>query len=452
MLEGTLLGIQTVTLVTSAGLLVAAAAADALLRRLVRRKVRRDEAAAESASPGGRELLRWLDRGLRQVVAPLALLIWISAVYGTAAVLLRDPALAWMAATGSDAIRWTRNLLTTAALFWLLVRGARVIDAALTAAAGRTSNPWDDVLLRVGGKAARLLLPLLALILGIQALSFPPGVQALVGTGLTLVFIGTTAFLLYESLGAGEQLVLQRYRVDVADNLRARAVFTQVTVLKKIATAVIVIFTVASMLMVFESVRQFGTSILASAGIAGIIIGLAAQRSIATLLAGFQIAVTQPIRLDDVVIVENEWGRVEDITLTYVTVKIWDERRLVVPITYFLERPFQNWTRTSSQLLATVFLHVDYRVRLDAVREELTRILRASAYWDGRVNVLQVTEAREHTLEIRALASAADASLAWDLRCELRERLVTFLQQDQPESLPRVRAELQPPLAPSAFV
>jgi small-conductance mechanosensitive channel len=204
------------------------------------------------------------------------------------------------------------------------------------------------------------------------------------------------------------------------------------------------VFTVASMLMVFDSVRQFGASILASAGIAGIVIGFAAQRSIATLLAGFQIALTQPIRVDDVVIVENEWGRIEDITLTYVVVKVWDLRRLVVPINYFIEQPFQNWTRRSADILATVFLYVDYTIPVDALRGELTRILGASRYWDGKVNVLQVTDAKEHTLEIRALASAADASLAWDLRCEIREQLVAFVQRRHPESLPRVRAAFEP--------
>jgi small-conductance mechanosensitive channel len=209
-----------------------------------------------------------------------------------------------------------------------------------------------------------------------------------------------------------------------------------------VALTVIGIFTLASMLMVFDSVRQFGASILASAGIAGIVVGFAAQRSIATLLAGFQIALTQPIRLDDVVIVEGEWGRIEDITLTYVVVRVWDLRRLVVPITYFIEQPFQNWTRSSADILGTVFLYVDYAVPLDALRAELTRLLEASRFWDRKVNLLQVTDAKEQTLEIRALASAADASLAWDLRCEIREKLVAFIQQNYPESLPRLRASL----------
>jgi small-conductance mechanosensitive channel len=213
------------------------------------------------------------------------------------------------------------------------------------------------------------------------------------------------------------------------------------------AVTIIGVFTLASMLMVFDSVRQFGASILASAGIAGIIVGFAAQRSIATLLAGFQIALTQPIRLDDVVIVENEWGRIEEITLTYVVVRVWDLRRLVVPITYFIEQPFQNWTRSSADILGTVFLYVDYGVPLDAIRVEFARILQASRYWDRKVSVLQVTDAKEHTLELRALASAADASLAWDLRCEIREKLIMFIQHTYPESLPRFRASFDARLA-----
>jgi small-conductance mechanosensitive channel len=258
----------------------------------------------------------------------------------------------------------------------------------------------------------------------------------------SLLLIAVVAFILFQIVDAAASFVLNKHRIDVSDNLQARSIYTQVVVLKKVALTVIGIFTLASMLMVFDSVRQFGASILASAGIAGIVVGFAAQRSIATLLAGFQIALTQPIRLDDVVIVEGEWGRIEDITLTYVVVQVWDLRRLVVPITYFIEQPFQNWTRCSADILATVFLYADYTVPLDALRAELTRLLEASQYWDGKVNALQVTDAKEHTLEIRALASAADASLAWDLRCEIREKLVAFIQQNYPESLPRLRASL----------
>jgi small-conductance mechanosensitive channel len=443
----TLLGIRIGTIATSVATLLLVGIADLLLRWLVRRKVRHDEAAAAEASATERERLRWFDHALKESVPPLALLIWVIGAYAAVWPLLAELAVPAVVAPAERITLWLRDLATLAALFWLLTRIARVIEAVFMSLASRTSSAWDDALLPVAGKAARLLLPILALILGAQALSIPIEHQALLRTGLSLVLIGATAFVLYLCVEAAETLVLKRYRTDVPDNLEARTIYTQVTVLKKIATVVIAIFTLASMLMVFDSVRQFGTSILASAGIAGIIIGFAAQRSIATLLAGFQIAITQPIRLDDVVIVENEWGRIEEITLTYVTVRIWDERRLIVPITYFLERPFQNWTRQSAEILGTVFVYVDYRAPLDALRKELDRILRDSPHWDGRVNVLQVTDAREHTLEVRALASAADASLAWDLRCEIREKLVQFLQRHHPESLPRFRAELRPAIA-----
>jgi small-conductance mechanosensitive channel len=194
--------------------------------------------------------------------------------------------------------------------------------------------------------------------------------------------------------------------------------------------------------MTFDKVRQLGTTLLASAGIVGIIVGLAAQKSISTLFAGIQLAITQPIRIDDVVIVENEWGRIEEISLTYVVVRIWDLRRLIVPITYFLEKPFQNWTRISADLLGTVFLYVDYTVPVEAVRSELKSILENSKLWDGRVCVLQVTNASERTVELRALMSAADSSSAWELRCEVREKLIAFIRQNYPDALPKVRAEL----------
>jgi small-conductance mechanosensitive channel len=266
--------------------------------------------------------------------------------------------------------------------------------------------------------------------------------QSLFGNVVSMVMIGAFAYILYRLVGATCELVLSRYHLDAADNQEARGIYTQVTVLRKVALAIIGVFAFASMLMVFDSVRQVGTTILASAGVAGIVVGFAAQRSIATLLAGFQIALTQPIRIDDVVIVENEWGRIEEITLTYVVVNIWDLRRLVVPITYFLDKPFQNWTRTSADLLAYVYLYVDYRVPLDRMRAKLTSILEASPSWDHKVNSLQVTDTTEHSVQVRALASASDASKAWALRCEVREKLLGFLQTEYPDSLPRVRLRI----------
>jgi small-conductance mechanosensitive channel len=197
-------------------------------------------------------------------------------------------------------------------------------------------------------------------------------------------------------------------------------------------------------LMTFPAIRRFGASLLASAGVAGLIVGLAARETISSLLAGIQVALTEPIRLDDVVIVEGEWGRIEEIRMTYVVVRIWDERRLVVPLSYFIEKPFQNWTRKTANILGTVFLYVDYAVPVDEVREQLHRILKDSGLWDGKVWNLQVTDATERTMQLRALMSAPDSSTAWDLRCDVREKLIEFLQREYPGSLPVTRAELGP--------
>jgi len=259
---------------------------------------------------------------------------------------------------------------------------------------------------------------------------------------LSLLLIGLVSWLLIKTVYVLEDYVVGRFEVDVEDNLRARKIHTQLRVLKRIVIILVGIIALATMLMTFPKVRQLGTTILASAGIIGIVVGMAAQRTIATFIAGLQIAFTQPIRVDDVVIVENEWGRIEEITLTYVVVKIWDLRRLIVPITYFIEKPFQNWTRVTADILGTVFLYVDHTVPIDAVREELHRILKASELWDGKVCVLQVTNTSERTIELRALMSAADASTAWSLRCEVREKLVDFIKRDYPQTLPKLRAEL----------
>jgi small-conductance mechanosensitive channel len=321
-------------------------------------------------------------------VPPVALLFWVHAVHAALARVLREAT--FPQALGLvGPLEWMRAVATLLVLIWLLVRIGRVAERWIAGTATGPATTWEGVLLPLAARTVRVFMPLLALFVGAPVLSLSPDLQDILRNAVSLVLIGAAAFLLYQLVEAAGALILTQYQIDTADNLEARKVYTQVTVLKRAALVVISIFTLASMLMVFESVRQFGTSILASAGVAGIIIGFAAQRSIATLLAGFQIAVTQPIRLDDVVIVENEWGRIEDITLTYVVVRIWDLRRLIVPITYFIEQPFQNWTRTSAEILGTVFLHVDYTVPLPALREELDRIVTASPHWDGKVKGLR---------------------------------------------------------------
>ncbi len=237
------------------------------------------------------------------------------------------------------------------------------------------------------------------------------------------------------------ELYLLRYDLAATDNLLARKHVTQVRVLKGALATMIVLITIASALMTFESVRQVGVGLFASAGIAGIVAGLAARPLLSNLLAGVQLALTQPIRVDDVVVVENEWGRVEDITMTYVVVRIWDLRRLIVPISYFIEKPFENWTRETAAILGTVLLYVDYTVPVDRVREKLKAIVQESKNWDGNVATLQVTDAREFTLELRVLVSARDSSASWDLRCEVREKLVAFLANSFPGALPQRRQQ-----------
>jgi len=260
---------------------------------------------------------------------------------------------------------------------------------------------------------------------------------------LAIMFIAVVSYLAVKATYVLQDAVAERFDIAQKDNLRARKIHTQLRVVKRIVITIVIILAAATMLMTFPTVRQLGTTILASAGIIGIVVGMAAQRTIGTFIAGLQMVFTQPIRVDDVVIVENEWGRIEEITLTYVVVRIWDLRRLIVPITYFIEKPFQNWTRKTSDILGTVYLYVDYTVPVEAVRKELGRILEGSELWDKKVCVLQVTNTSDRTVELRALVSAADASACWGLRCGVREKLVEFIQQNYPDSLPRLRGELK---------
>ena len=290
---------------------------------------------------------------------------------------------------------------------------------------------------------SRILVPLLVFMFVEPSLAFPAELRDLLQHLCSILFIVVTSWLFINATRACRDIILSGYDFESKDNLKARTIYTQLTVLVKIVTVIVIICAVATTLMTFEKIRQVGMSILASAGIAGIIVGFAAQRSIATLLAGLQVAITQPIRIDDVVIVEGEWGVVEEITLTYVVIRIWDLRRLIVPVSRFLEKPFENWTRVSANLLGTVYLYTDYTFPVDELRTELHRILKASDRWDGEVWGLQMTKAGEQAMELRALMSAPDSSTAWDLRCEVREKLVAFVQRNHPDCLPRLRAELR---------
>ena len=273
-------------------------------------------------------------------------------------------------------------------------------------------------------------------------LNLSDDIMKLCQTLFNLMLIAAGSWIIISSVDVLRDYLTGRYDIHTKDNLRARRIHTQLNIMRQIVFVAVIVIALGTALMLSERGQQVGKTILASAGIIGIVVGFAAQKTITTFFAGLQIAITQPIRLDDVVIVESEWGRIEEITLTYVVVRIWDQRRLIVPVTYFIDKPFQNWTRTTAELLGTVFIYMDHTVPMDSVRTELQRILEASPLWDKRVCVLQVTNTTERTIELRALMSAADASTAWDLRCEVREKLITFLQQQYPDALPRMRAEL----------
>jgi small-conductance mechanosensitive channel len=342
----------------------------------------------------------------------------------------------WALLQNYRAIAW---LLGAPLLLGLI--GHFIVFRVIRKIAQRTGSRIDDSVVRHCYRPVQWTIVVLVVRLALSGV-FPEGIPAGIGQIVGLLLIAVVSWLLISTVFVLEDFVVRRFAVDVKDNLRARKIHTQFRVLKRIAIITVSLVALASMLMTFPKVRQLGTTILASAGIIGIVVGMAAQRTIGAFIAGLQIAFTQPIRVDDVVIVENEWGRIEEITLTYVVVRIWDLRRLIVPITYFIEKPFQNWTRVTADILGTVFLYVDYTVPIDSVREQLQRILKDSTLWDGKVCVLQVTNTSERTVELRALMSAADASTAWSLRCEVREKLVEFIKTKYPQALPRLRAEL----------
>lgn len=308
--------------------------------------------------------------------------------------------------------------------------------------ARRSSSDLPLQILRKLLPASRLIFPLLAVQLVMPSVEkLPASIVTTTQHALLLLTIFAGAWLAIGAIGAVTAFLSSQYRVDVSDNLRARAIHTRVDVLRRSLVVVIVVVATAMALMSFSSVRQVGATLLASAGIAGLAIGLAARPVLENLIAGIQLALTQPIRVDDVVIVEGEWGRIEEITTTYVVVRIWDERRLIVPITYFIQQPFQNWTRATADITGSVFLHADYRLPIERVRKTLREIVEEEPLWDGRVCVLQVTDANERTIELRALVSAADAGRAWDLRVSVREKLIAFLQRELPDCLPRLRLE-----------
>jgi small-conductance mechanosensitive channel len=288
-------------------------------------------------------------------------------------------------------------------------------------------------------RLTRLAIVILALFIALPVAPLDWPTRQLLARLLLMAMVGLIGWAAGAALHVAANIYLRRFRLDVDDNLTARKHNTQVRVLMRTIDVLIVLITIGGMLMTFPAVRQYGVSLFASAGVAGIVVGLAARPVLSNLFAGVQLAMTQPIRIADVVIVEGEWGTIEEITATYVVVRIWDLRRLIVPLSYFIEKPFQNWTRDSSALIGVVYFHLDYRAPVGVIRDKLKEIVEQSKDWNGKTLGLQVTDTTENVIVLRATMSANSAGQTWNLRCEVREKMIDFLQREHPEALPRQR-------------
>lgn len=379
----------------------------------------------------------------RASTKPVYLLLWTLGVYFMVVPLLNK-----MPADAGTMRKLLDKLLdvgVSATLVWFAMRLTWLAQARLGRWAQKSKTKMDDLLVPLIGRVLRIIIPVVGIILILPILDLPAGYADAVAKLSSMLIIIAVATILFETVNVGEKLLLAERDLTAADNLRARQIYTQVKLLGKTVHVAIGLCMVATILMLFQPVRHVGTSLLASAGIVGIVAGIAAQQTLANLLAGFQIALAQPIRLDDVVIVEGEWGRIEEITLTYVVVHIWDDRRMVLPLTYFIQKPFQNWTKSTAQLLGSVFVWVDYSFPVEEGRQALKGIIENNPLWDKRFWNLQVSDASEKTMQLRVLATSADSSKSWDLRCKIREDFIAFLSARYPQCLPRARAELDRP-------
>jgi small-conductance mechanosensitive channel len=336
---------------------------------------------------------------------------------------------------------WSAGIVAAAIVVALVVRA--IAFSVLRRLTRRKGTVLGQSLVKHGQRPSHWILPFLAVLVVVPGLPLPEavksGLEHLAGLGL----IAAIAWLAILLIAVTSDILTGRYRIDVADNLMARRIQTQFQVVHRLAIILVVVVTVSIMLMTFPAIKHIGISILASAGVASLVVGMAMKDTLANLIAGVQIAFAQPFRIGDAVVVEDEWGWIEEIGMMYVVVRIWDLRRLVLPLSYFLEHPFQNWTRTSAELLAYTYLYVDYTVPVDALRTEFNRILESSPMWNRKVSVLQVSDSDQRTMQLRALMDVRNSSDAWDLRCLVREKLIDFLQRNYPGGLPRYRGEME---------
>ena len=333
-------------------------------------------------------------------------------------------------------------VLVALLLHWLCFRILRRVAA-------RTPGSSDDILVEHARRPARWIAVALSLAFVRRALDLSDRADALWTQFAGLIVPGLIGWLAIAMIRAGGRVVELVADISVADNLRARRRRTRSAILGRIAVIAVGFVTVCLMLLSIPSVRSVGVTLMASAGLAGLAVGAAAQPLLKNLIAGVQMAFTEPVRIDDVVIMDNEWGRIEEIYLTYVVVALWDERRLIVPVSKFLEGSFQNWTRSSSKLLGSAFFWVDPIADVPRLRAKFVEVVRANPRWDGRAQVLQVTDTKPDGMEIRVLATAADAAITFDLRCDLREAMLAFIRDEMPEALPRRRVEVDRDATPA---
>jgi len=344
-------------------------------------------------------------------------------------------------------------LVSAVAVAWLLHAAILVVLRRIL----RGRRPYLLSMLNATKNPTRFGLLLFALAITLPTTPLGPETRAVLAQCLLLATVFLLGWIATAALEIAATIYLRKFRLDVDDNLLARKHITQIRVLVRVLDTVIILITLGFALMTFDAVRQYGVSLFASAGVAGIVAGLAARPVLSNLFAGVQIAVTQPIRIEDAVTVENEYGWIEEITSTYVVIRLWDLRRLIVPLTYFIEKPFYNWTRHAAHYIGSVLLYLDYGAPVDRIRQKATELVAQSKLASGKVTSVQVTNTRPESIEVRILISADTAANASNLCAELREELIAFLQREHPEALPRQRSETiaaprkdSPPTAPSS--
>jgi small-conductance mechanosensitive channel len=419
----------------SVSLLVITALFALLVRRVLKRRSRGLHAGAPDEE---RHVLADL---VHRAIGPVTLLLWYYGVYVAAHVAISGGWLpdswGWLDVT----LRHVASLGIFVSFLWFFFRATDLIEAKLSALSARTVGRIDDVLLPLLGTILRVTAPILAIFLLLRLWPLPPEALAVLQKLLGVALVAALAWVVRRAVVLVDAAILGPKGLTGQSTAEQRALYTRVRMLRRIALVLIGAFAFAAVLMMFDEVRDIGRSILASAGIAGIVLGFAAQRTLGNLFAGIQIAFTQPVRLGDQVIVEGELATIEEITLTYVVARTWDARRIVLPIGYFIEKPFQNWTRTPTSMLAPLTLRVDFSLPVDELRRYMELEIAKSTFWDKAVFGVQVTDSNDRSMEVRVLASAVDSGASWNLRCELREKAIDFIRRNYPQCLPKLRQE-----------